>query len=356
MTSIYTFVLLIILLGIVAQNEYQKVKLYNGALGRESRGEYCICFFLLAALLIAVAGFRYYVGSDFGGYYKAIVTKDELVSRFKELDEPIIWTITYLVRKIINDGIAVIFVESLITVGLVFYGFWQYDRGDITVTTLLYVFVGAYGFAMNGVRQGMAVALLFAFSKRGKKHWILKYLIVVFVAFLIHKSALFMFPILILAQRKINYKQILLLLISSYILPFFFEFFFQFMELRTDTQYAMREINSIRVLVAFAPVIMMIPAKNHRAFVEENSFLINIVMINAMLIFTTSSSALVNRMAQYTNIFVPVLLPKYKAIFEGMQSKTVYILVILVLYFIYWRYELGSYFVYTWSFPYWGLH
>lgn len=354
MTSIHTFVFCILFLSLVAQNEYNKSCYYEGELAKESAIRYRVYFFVLAIFLIVVAGFRYYVGADFGGYYKTVVTEETLLTRFRDLDEPIVWTITFLVRSIINDGIAVIFAESLITVGLVFYGIWQYDEGDITVTTLLYVFAGSYGFGFNGVRQAMAAALMFAFSKKAEKHWVLKYVIVVLVAFLIHKSSIFMFPVFILAQRRFDFKQMVVLCASSYILPTVFKYFFEFMDVVEDNAYTLHEINTLRVLVAFAPVILVIIASKNEEFVDSYSFLMNLIFINALLMLTTANSALINRLTYYTMIFIPVLIPKFKHLFKTRKDVILFFIITVVLYYIFWRYELGSGFVYTWSFRYIG--
>lgn len=354
MTSIHTFVLCILFLSVIAQNEYNRSCYYKEYLAKESAIRYRICFFIVAFFLIFVAGFRYYVGTDFGGYYKAVPTKVELITRFRELDEPIVWTITFFVRSLINDGIAVIFVESLITVGLVFYGIWQYDEGDIVITTLLYIFAGSYGFGFNAVRQAMAAALMFAFSKKAQKHWVMKYVIVVFVAFLIHKSAIFMFPVFILAQRRFDFKQMMILGASSYILPTVFEYFFEFMDVVEDNAYTLHQINSLRILVAFAPVALIILASRNEEFVDKYSFLMNMIFINALLILTTANSALINRLSYYTMIFIPVLLPKFKHLFKTRQDVAVFLAIVVVLYYIFWRYELGVNFVYTWSFGHFG--
>jgi hypothetical protein len=76
-------------------------------------------FVLVAAILIFVSGFRYYVGTDYSGYLKGF---ERFASTFwtnlKELDEPGIKFIAKIVTMIGGNATAFIFVCAFITVAL----------------------------------------------------------------------------------------------------------------------------------------------------------------------------------------------------------------------------------------------
>ena len=101
---------------------------------------YSIFYIVILSLFVFMSGCRYYVGTDYGAYYKSTYTWEEVKNSILKLDEPVIKLITFLVRSVINDGLAVIFVISLITITMCFYGFSKYDEGHITSILLLYIF------------------------------------------------------------------------------------------------------------------------------------------------------------------------------------------------------------------------
>ena len=353
------FVACIFLLGGIAQNHAKKTDgIYDMAEYDDTRikkNSYGIAYILLICSFIFMSGFRYYVGADYGSYYKSTYTWQEVIDSFFKLDEPIIKLITFAIRSVVNDGLAVIFVLALFTITLCFYGFSRYDEGHIMDTLLLYVFLGAFGFSFNGVRQALAVAFIFALFKKEKR---LSNIIVILIAFLIHKSALFVLPIMVIAQKRISKSQIGIITISSMLIPRFFGVFYSIMGMSTmdsdALSYATHAINPLRIVVSFAPLFLLVLVKNRSDFLEKYSFLINMTFINALLTLTTANSALLNRMVQYTSIYIALYIPKFKQCMKTERDEMLFMGVILVFYYVYWRYELGNDFIFQFCFNHWG--
>mgnify|MGYP002519367365 CR=1 FL=1 len=360
MIKYYLFIIIIFFIGEIAQNHNRKYHSIYNATNRKNnysyKNVYGLAYGFLMLSFVFMSGFRYYVGTDYGAYYKAVYTWENVKESFINFDEPIIKLITYLVRNIVNDGLAVIFVLALLTVGLCFYGISKYDEGHLSDTLLLYIFLGVFGFSFNGVRQALAVAFIFAFS--GKKNSTLKNVIIILFAFLIHKSALFVLPILIIARRKIDTKQVIIIIVSAFVVPFFFDRFYSFMGVSSlnleAMEYATHAINPIRVIVSFAPLVLLLLLKNKRIFLDKYNFLVNMVFINAMLTVTTANSALLNRMVQYTCIYISLYIPKYKQYMKTRNDELLFMGIILILYFAFWKYELGSDFIFQFGFGHWG--
>lgn len=360
----YAVILSVLVFGSLAQFVNSKaitneVILSDGTI--KYKNHYGIFYPIVFVIFVFVGGFRYYVGTDFGGYYKLYnYTWTEVVESFKALDEPGLKLVSYLARQLWDDGVSVILLICFITTILVFHGIKKFDNNDITLMLLIYVLIAGWTFSFNGVRQAMAASIVFAFSRVNKNNWILKYVLICFIAFLFHKSALMMLPILLLSHRKFNKSQVLLLAISAVLIPLFFDFAFDFMGTDTTNQDAMvyieREINPVRVVVSFAPIILLFFVEDKKRYIENNYFAINLVIFNAILTLTTMNSAYLNRFTQYTNMFLMIY---YPSVLKSMRKEYRFFatIITLVLYFLYFRYELTNgvdEVVWQWSFSHFG--
>ena len=171
-----------------------------------------------------------------------------------------------------------------------------------------------------------------------------------------------MLPILILSHRKFDKSQILVLLFSAVVIPFLFDFAFDFMGSNTTNEdallYIERQINPIRVIVAFAPIILLFFVVNKKDFFKKNSFAVNLMIYNAILTFTTMNSAYLNRFTHYTGMFLMIYFP---SVLKSMRKdyRIAATIAIVVLYFLYFRYELTNgvgNVIWQWSFSHFGEH
>lgn len=339
--KVYTITLILVcILGIL---EYQRRTEENNLIRRDYTKVKAsqIYLFVIIAIFLFVGGLRFKVGSDYVAYASSYTASfNEIKQKFLMFDEPIIYVITDLARKLWNEGIFVIFVENALTVLLVFKGIKSYEQKSYVLPLCLYIMYCGWTSSFNGVRQSLAVAFIFAFSKRGEgKCWILKYIIVGFIAFLIHKSALFMIPILLLANRKIDFKQIIYILIAALVIPKLGVYALDFMNTSLDTEYASHSVNMLRVLVAIMPAILSICCG--KKFREENTFLVNMAVFNALITITTRNSALMYRFSDFTNIYLMLLIPKCEIKFTN-NSRWVYKAMVIILFYIYFLHEVSS--------------
>lgn len=353
--------IIIVMLGFMESNQYSMIisKGVNEAYLPIKRRN--LFYLLLIVLFLIVGGFRYKVGTDFGAYSSLYqVELYELINKFRTLDEPGIFLITFVCRYMWDEGLFVIFIENAIITLLVFKGIRSYGFKNITMTLLMYIFYCGWLFSFNGIRQAFAMAIIFAFSKKDEGKWIIRYIIVVFVAFLFHKSALFMAPILLIAHRKINIKQVVLIVFFASVIPTVGEVALNYMGLTMDSTdlYFTRDINPLRIAVAFAPLILLafLYIKSQKVFFEENYFIINMVIMNAILTFMTANSAYMNRFARFTAMYIMIFMPKFADRLTA-KSKILFNIVIISLYFILFLFEVkssGNLLPFQWSFGHFG--
>lgn len=317
-------------------------------------------YILLILTFIFVGGLRFEVGSDYVAYARGYYTDfSTVIERFKDFDEPIIYLITWVCRSIWNEGTFVIFVENGITVLLVFKGIRDHEDGSYVIPLLLYILYCGWASSFGAIRQCMAAAFIFAFSKKRKddKWWIIRYLIVCLIAFLIHKSAIFVFPILLLSSRKFDLFQILIVILVAASMPTIVEYAIPLMGITMDSEYSNHAVNSLRIAVSFAPVILLFFST--KEFRENNSFLVNMAVFNALISFTARNSALLYRFYDYTVMYLMIFIPKCSELFEE-RSRKLYNISVIVLFLVYFWFETrtgnGGLREFNWVFGHWGVY
>lgn len=303
-------------------------------------------FFVLwtAMCLILVAGLRWQVGTDYNsyarGYENTLLTVWESI---KTLDEPGYKVLAWLSSFVYHDYASMFFVLAIFTVGLNVKTISKYSN-DFLFGILLYMFIGAWHGSFNAVRQYAAAAILFCGHRYiyERKFW--KYMLVVFGAFLFHRTALIMIPVYFLGRTKVNIKVTAVIVGTMLFFSYSLDYMFQIMSYykgtdQTEYAYMTTEVNALRILVAFAPLLIIaILPKGFRKN-TENAFYINMLIINATLMFATSSSAYLARVGIYTDIYATIAIPRLKNGFTE-QSRKIFTAIVLLFYCMFWLYEI----------------
>lgn len=96
---------------------------------------------------------------------------------------------------------------------------------SVLLSTLVYICL-MYAFnSVNGIRQFIALAIIFIFFPSVQKRQFIKFFIVIMFACLFHKSAIICLSFYWLYEMEVNFKNIFLIVTSSFIFCLFFEQF-----------------------------------------------------------------------------------------------------------------------------------
>ncbi len=341
MTIYFVTVLLVFIFSYSAY--VQKARMPSLGNSKEPIG-YVFFVFLCATILIGVSGLRYHVGTDYMAYMQgygirvANVWKD--IATF---NEPVLGIIAYISAVIYDDYATMFFNVALFTIALNVRTISKYSS-NFFVGIMLYIFIGAWHNSFNGIRQYMAAAVIFAGHRYilEKKFW--KYLLVILLASCCHITALVMLPLYFVVNRKVNLKNMILVVGIAVVMRYSYDIFFGIMNSvkgrdQTEFEYMQTEVNIFRILVAFAPLVL--PLFTRKGFFEdkENRLYFNMLLMNAAFMFATAESAYLARVGIYTEIFATLAFPK---ILDGMisENKKIWTSIIMVLYFGFWVYEL----------------
>lgn len=190
MTILLPTTLLIVLFSFIKNNDI------------DSEKENKIFFTLTAIFLIAVAGLRSrYVGTSdtndyanmfenlssytsFGSYFAGILKK----GKFLIFSECAFHLFCYLLSKISDNAQFLLLVTSAINVLSVLF-FIKNNSKNTEVSTIGYICLGSFTFAMNGMRQALAMSICLLSFEFVKKKKFIPFLLTVILAMLFHKTA-----------------------------------------------------------------------------------------------------------------------------------------------------------------------
>ncbi|WP_434167456.1 EpsG family protein [Peribacillus frigoritolerans] len=299
--------------------------------------------FLTTTVLVCVAGLRWGVGTDYWqyslNYYKYIET-DNLWQSIIDYDEPGIYLLAKVSSWIHNDYSSMFFVISGVTIILFIITISKHSN-MFAFSILLFLFIGSWHGSFNGLRQYLACAVLFAGHRYIIERKLLKYTFVVLLASAFHTTALVMFALYFVPIKKIGLKQITFLIVVSVTLLYSYNFVMTFVERLlgnpiSSDPYITNEVNFLRVAVTFAPLLLYTFLTVKNKLKNEDMFYINILFVNAALMFATSGSAYLARIGIYTNIYATLSYPRLLQ-FQDKKLELIIKFIIVIFYAFYWN-------------------
>ena len=300
---------------------------------------------LTALILIAISSLRYNVGTDYLPYSRTYHTR--AASFFSDLlhyREPG-WGFLCAIGHLFSQDYAMgLFLAALLTIALNVRTISRYSD-SFFFGLLLYLLIGAWHNSFNGVRQYLAAAVLFAGHGYMLERKLFKYLLVVFIASLFHTTALVMVPVFFLAGRRITFRTILLIIISTVVIRYSYDFLFSIMNyLKGQDQsafdYMQQDVNIFRIMVTFPPIIMGFLTPKDFRDKPENAFYLSLLIVNAGFMVGTANSAYLARVGIYTEIYAVLAIPRFVRAFNR-TIRDVLTGATLLLYTVFWAYEIS---------------
>lgn len=342
----------------IASRQYElTLSLQTTGNNKKNFTTYYIFVFLSVATLACVAGLRYYVGTDYGGYYKNYhLWEQDFQARWQDWDEPGLSTIAKLLYFFTQDGAAFIFVLSALTIFLCGITISR-NTDTFAFSIMLYIFTSCWSGSFNGVRQYLAAAVFFAGHRLIFERKFIKFCILVFIAASFHISALVMLPIYFLITQVLDLKKIVFIIVTGITLVFSYDFLFELAGVLKDsettaanTTYAQNQIHPLRIVIALAPIVLyFILLAQKKGFTGSENFYMGFIFVRAAFIFATANSAYLNRVDIYFLPFVAIGLSKLVQKFPKNQQFLLKA-IILILYCLVWLYIDASISTWSWIF------
>lgn len=294
--------------------------------------------------LVLVAGLQNYIGDTY--YYMHSYNIHEFTWEDIKSGKDIGFNLYQMVlQQISNDPQILIFVTALITNILIVITFLKYSR-MLEVSLYVYITSGLFLVSMNGIRQFLAAAIVFAATKYIIDGSWKKYVLVVLLAATIHQSALVLIPIYFMVRRKAWTRTTIIMLISSILLVIGYnEFSTILFNAIENTQYGHYKDFSeggasyMRVVVYAIPVILAFMGREKlREICPYSDYIVNLSILTFIFMIISTQNWIFARFTIYLGLYNIILISWVCKLFAEKDQKLVYY-GILIGYLIFFYYE-----------------
>jgi transmembrane protein EpsG len=303
--------------------------------------------FMFGALvcLVLISGLRGSSIGDTGAYKHSYIinnfTWDYVVSQ-KDIGFGILQMI---LKHFSNNPQLMLFITALITNMLVMVGLYKYSR-MIDLSIFVYITSGFFITSMNGIRQSLAAAIVFAATKFLIEGKFFKYSLVVLLASSFHQTALILLPVYFIVRRKAWTKTTLfLILITILIVIGFNQFSTILFSAIQDTQYGGYKdfseggANIIRVAVEGAPLILAFLGREKlRKIMPHSDYIINLALISLIFMIISTQNWIFARFSLYLSLYQFILIGWVVKLFKDSNQRFIYFLIV-VCYLLYHYYD-----------------
>lgn len=269
-------------------------------------------FFLILFLLMALRDVS--IGRDLSSYahYFSLFSEMEWGQVFSSDIEPGYIILNKIVALFTKDFQWMIVVTSALTV----FPVWRLYRKNIEypyLSIVLYLILPTFVMFFSGLRQSIAISLGIIAYVMAKEKKIFKFILIVALAALFHRSAFILLAIYPVYNLKIT-KKWLLLVVPAMIAVFIFNKpIFVFLESLISEIYSgnVQSTGAYTMLILFALFGLysyVIPDEKEMS--AEETGLRNLLLLSILIQMFAPLHSLAMRMNYYFIIFIPLLIPK----------------------------------------------
>ncbi len=334
----YSFILVIAFLWLLPIHSDCNVILTDNGY-KKSKNLMVISFLLIgfitfwAAIRNGVADTATYIY----GYDEMTDPQTSFIDIFKGNDKAPLFSVFKLALKKLGFDYHVYLAAIAIISGIcIAYGIGAYTE-NVFLSAFIFVASTNCMWLFNGIRQFLVVSIIFASTRLIAEKKLFKFLLLVFILYLIHNSCIIMIPIYFILNFKPWSRQIGLCVVATMAIVFLFPK--QFIELLDEgfEEYHIMQhmeeddgVNILRVLVAAVPSVL---AFIYRENINEyNNKYVNlwinasVITVGLYAVGVVSSGVFVGRLPIYTEIYNVLLLPfLLKRIIPPDTQKILYI-------------------------------
>ncbi len=337
---VLTIVMLISIIGTLLNNKGKK----EGEEKTNKPGK--IALWIIIIILIVVAGFRdlSYKSIDetlYRNYFTRVANTG--IQARSDTGEIGYWLINYLLTNITSNNQAIILFCAIVTNILIVKNLYKHSR-YFNFTLFLYITMGTYSSAFNGMRQYLAAAILFQGINYVIDKKMIKYIICVLIATSIHFSAIIMLPMYWLVRIKNKKKLYLGMIIGGII----FYIAFSTIILKLSNVFVKlsgyyegfinegRGVKIIRIIVMSLPIILI--ATQYRKIIKRDKKLEIIYVysfISMLLMMCSYKYVYIARLCIYFDMYELLIIPELIYLLNKQKNRIIVLLLTCALYFIF---------------------
>lgn len=300
---------------------------------------------IVSSILIVFAGFRTGAIGDTGMYMHSYSLYANDISTLK-LDRDGGFAILNLILiQFSSNPQTLVFVTSLVVQLLNTLVFYKY-KSYLELQVYIYIASGYLTTTMNGMRQCVAAAILFAFTTLIIKGKFKEYVVIVVLISTIHASALIMIPVYFIVRQESWSRNVIIMIVLACIGVLFYNVLSPILfKLLENTQYGgYSEFNEggssfTRTIVNMVPVFLAyIKRDKLKEEWPESNIFVNMALINVIFVSFGMFNWIFNRFTIYMQLYNFILIPFIiKNCFKGKERRLLYLGVIICYFVFFYR-------------------
>lgn len=305
-------------------------------------------YFFIFLLLFLCMGLRdYRVGTDLKHYlaaYNYLSSVDTFIWKYKNFEIGYIF-FCYLLGKIKINKDFFIFLVSFLSLYPIYLLFKKNSRYPITAT-FFYLSLGLYFFSFSGLRQTIAIGISCLSFKFIKEKKVIKFFIIILIATLFHKSAVFFLIAYPLYYFKLNFYHYIEIIILSLIFFIYQDkigiFLYSIIKGRNYIPYKLElgvQWFAIIMFLLFLGIIIII-LKNKLYY--KYNFYINSYIVFLFIHLMASVGNTVSRVGYYFLPFISILFSEILSEIFNKKIRLFIFTITIICFFIFCIYDIKT--------------
>ena len=267
------------------------ISIFFAFLSTKTKGKYSDVFrFLSFMILFFFSALRYDISFDYS--YTYVPNYYKIISGNQTYFEPAFVLLNKIVYVLFNNVDFLFIICSFITLYLV-YNSVKNLSSNFFISTIMLFATRFYLYSFGQIRQYIAIAIFVYSIKYIIKKDFKKYFVLIFIAFLFHKTAIIYFPIYFINKIKLSRKLYMLFIALSPIFSPILNFIYiiigtKYYQNYIDANYGIGNWSIVLTATALLFTLIAIIFYNKLINNEKNRILLNLQLLLTILIFTIS--------------------------------------------------------------------
>ena len=194
---------------------------------------------------------------------------------------------------------------------------YKYSNNDL-MSFVIYLTLGTFTISLSGLRQTLAISLVLLSIEQAEKRKLIKFLLLVFVASIIHNSAIIFLPIYFLWGLRITRVQSFIILggtVAAFAYKNLLTPIINFLAPERYDKYDLSEGYEINLLVVIVPILMTLfaavlsKADEDGKLDKKHSFFYILSCLNVFMLILSLNNNQLGRLSYYFSIGCAIIVP-----------------------------------------------
>lgn len=252
------------------------------------------------------------VGSDTPGYFRSYIqVNDNALYQFRyERIEPG-YTLFIKILNFVTHNPQFLMIVSAIIICVCIYLFVIKNTDNYCLGCHFIITLGFLQFALTGLRQTLAIAIILLVYESIKKRKIGLFILGIIIATSFHKSVLFFLPSYFISELKFNKRNVILFLIATALSFVFSDFIFIFAAEKMNYNYGIENVNNGLIFLTIVLIITIYGVCDKESLIaqrEDNRQILLLNFVSLYLWVLRLASLTAERVSLYYLPFTALLL------------------------------------------------